>query len=94
MSFNIAIIGATGAVGNQLLTSLIERKFPVSNIYLLASNKSAGKKISYGERHFTVESLNTFDFSKVEIAFFSAGALVSKEFAIEGGYNWCRIYSM
>ena len=91
MSFNIAIIGATGAVGNQLLASLIERKFPVSNIYLLASNKSAGKKISYGERHFTVESLNTFDFSKVEIAFFSAGASVSKEFAIEAENKNCYV---
>ena len=91
MSFNIAIIGATGAVGNKLLSSLIERRFSINNIYLLASRSSAGKKIFYGEKEYTIEFLNTFDFSKVDIAFFSAGAAVSKKFAVEAENKGCYV---
>ncbi len=91
MSYNIAIIGATGAVGNKLLSTIIDRKFPFNNLYLLASEKSNGKKISYNNSEFEVTSLEQFDFSKADIAFFSAGASVSSKFAVEAEKKNCYV---
>ena len=81
MIFNIAIIGATGAVGHKLLSTIFERDFPVNKIYLVASKKSIGKIIKYKNKEFVVESIESFDFSKVEIAFFSAGAETAEKYA-------------
>ncbi|WP_026069332.1 aspartate-semialdehyde dehydrogenase [Legionella tunisiensis] len=78
---NIAIVGATGAVGEALLTVLQERDFPVDNLYPLASARSAGKTVTFNNRQLDVEDLSTFDFSQVDIALFSAGGSVSKQFA-------------
>ena len=79
--YNIAIIGATGAVGQMMIQILLERNFPINNLYLLASEKSDGKKISVNGKDFTVEVLDGFDFNGVDIAMFSAGADVSKKYA-------------
>ena len=79
--YNIAIIGATGAVGQMMIQILLERDFPINNLYLLASEKSDGKKISVNGKDFTVEALDGFDFNGVDIAMFSAGADVSKKYA-------------
>ncbi len=79
--YNIAIIGATGAVGQMMIQILLERDFPINNLYLLASEKSDGKKISVNGKDFTVEVLDGFDFNGVDIAMFSAGADVSKKYA-------------
>ena len=79
--YNIAIVGATGAVGETLISILIERNFPVGEFVALASARSAGEKISFGEREVEVQDLAKFDFSGVDIAFFSAGASVSREHA-------------
>src|SRR4029450_10121083 len=81
MSVNVAIAGATGAVGQEFLTVLAERNFPVKNLKLLASARSAGKKVNYRGQTYTIEELTHDSFKDVQIAFFSAGGSISKEFA-------------
>ncbi len=79
--FDIAVVGATGAVGETMLEILAERKFPINNIYALASSRSAGSRVSFGDKMIVVEDLAEFDFSKVQIGIFSPGASVSKIYA-------------
>ena len=79
--YDVAVVGATGAVGETMLEILAERDFPVNNVYPLASARSAGKKIPFGDTYLTVEDLSTFDFSKVQIGLFSAGASISDKYA-------------
>jgi aspartate-semialdehyde dehydrogenase len=81
MPVNVAIVGATGAVGQELLAVLAERKFPMKSLTLLASARSAGKKISFGGETFTVQELTKDSFKGIQIAFFSAGGSISREFA-------------
>ncbi len=81
MSVNVAIVGATGAVGQEFLTVLAERKFPMKSLKLLASAKSAGKKLEFDGKSYTIEELTHDSFKDVQIAFFSAGGSISKEFA-------------
>src|SRR5438105_549055 len=78
---NVAIAGATGAVGEEFLRVLAERDFPIKNLKLLASARSAGKKLTYRGKEYTVEELTKDSFKDVKIAFFSAGGSISKEFA-------------
>lgn len=78
---NIAIVGVTGAVGQVMLKILAERNFPVANLYLLVSKRSAGKKINYQGIDYTIIDLAHFDFAKADIALFSAGASVSAQYA-------------
>ena len=77
---NIAIVGATGAVGDALLQVLQERKFPVDKLYPLASARSVGKTVVFNQQTLDVDDLATFDFIGVDIAFFSAGGEVSKTY--------------
>ena len=79
--FDVAVVGATGAVGETMLEILAEREFPVNNVYPLASVRSAGKKVPFGGTYLTVEDLDKFDFSKVQIGLFSAGASISEKYA-------------
>ena len=79
--YDVAVVGATGAVGETMLEILAERKFPVNQVYPLASERSAGKKVPFGNTYLTVENLDNFDFSRVQIGLFSAGAGISKKFA-------------
>ena len=81
MSVNVAIVGATGAVGQEFLTVLAERRFPMKSLKLLASAKSAGKTADFGGKTYTVEELTKESFKGIDIAFFSAGGGISKEFA-------------
>jgi aspartate-semialdehyde dehydrogenase len=81
MAVNVAIVGATGAVGQELLTILAQRKFPIKNLTLLASARSAGKKIEFAGKTHTVAELGKGSFKDVNIAFFAAGGNISKEFA-------------
>src|SRR5256714_10237219 len=81
MSVNVAIVGATGAVGSEFLTVLAERNFPIKNLKLLASSRSAGKTIDFKGKSYTVEELSKDSFKDIQIAFFSAGGSISKEFA-------------
>ncbi|MEZ5462745.1 aspartate-semialdehyde dehydrogenase [Dokdonella sp.] len=80
-SFKVAMVGATGAVGEALMEILVERKFPVSEFVALASARSAGAKLDFGGRQVLVQDLAHFDFSGTDIAFFSAGGSVSREHA-------------
>jgi aspartate-semialdehyde dehydrogenase len=81
MSVNVAIVGATGAVGQEFLTVLAERKFPIKSLKLLASARSAGRKVNFDGKPHTVEELTRESFKGIAIAFFSAGGSVSREFA-------------
>ena len=78
---DVAVVGATGAVGEAMLDILHQRNFPVGKIYALASARSAGTTVEFGNRAIRVEDLASFDFSKVQIGLFSPGASVSKEYA-------------
>ena len=80
-SYKVAMVGATGAVGETLLGILAERDFPVGEMVPLASERSAGEKISFGGKQVTVRNLADYDFEGVDIAFFSAGGSVSREHA-------------
>jgi len=80
---NVAIVGATGAVGTTILDKLLERNFPASSIKLLASKRSAGVEISAHGQSFTVEETTVESFDGIDIAFFSAGGNISKMFAEE-----------
>jgi aspartate-semialdehyde dehydrogenase len=81
MGCNLAIAGVTGAVGQEFLKILAEREFPFDSLKMLASSRSAGKKIEFGGKQYVVEELTTKSFTRVDIALFSAGASRSKEFA-------------
>jgi aspartate-semialdehyde dehydrogenase len=78
---DIAVVGATGVVGESMLEILGERKFPVGEIYAVASERSLGRTVTFGDRELDVTSLADFDFGQVQIALFSAGASVSGEYA-------------
>ncbi len=80
-SYNVAVAGATGAVGLDMLETLEKRNFPVKNLRLLASERSVGKKLKFKGEDFVVEELGKDSFKGIDIALFSAGASRSKEFA-------------
>ncbi|MDR1075921.1 MAG: aspartate-semialdehyde dehydrogenase [Xanthomonadaceae bacterium] len=80
-AFTVAVVGATGAVGETMLSILAERKFPVGGIVPLASERSAGSEIEFDGKKITVRDLATFDPKGVDIALFSAGGGISKEYA-------------
>lgn len=79
--FSVAVVGATGAVGEAMIEILESRNFPVAKLYALASARSEGKTVMFKGRPVLVERLDTFDFSKVSLALFSAGGSISAEFA-------------
>jgi len=78
---NIAIVGATGNVGRKLLEVIEKLNFEFSELYLIASDKSIGKKITFKEKTYSIVGLSDFDFSKVKIAFFSAGSTIAEKWA-------------
>ncbi len=88
MKISVAIVGATGAVGQVMREILEQREFPVENLYLLASEKSEGKRLQFQGRSIAVQNLADFDFSQVQLALFSAGGSVSAEYgqrAVDAG---------
>ena len=90
-TYDVAVVGATGAVGETMLEILAERKFPVGKVYPLASSRSAGKRVAYGDKQLVVENLEDFDFSKVQIGIFSPGASVSKIYAPKAAAAGCVV---
>lgn len=90
-TLNIAIVGATGAVGETIREVLETRGFPVNELYLLASARSVGQTYSFNQRQYEVEDLAQFDFSKVDIALFSAGSSVSAEYAPQAAAAGCVV---
>ena len=89
--FNIAIVGATGNVGREIIQILEEKNLPIDNLYLLASARSKGQKIQFLGNDYTVKDLSEFDFSKAQIALFSAGGKISAEFAPKAGKARCIV---
>jgi len=88
---NVAIAGATGAVGEALREILEERKFPVDELFLLASERSEGKRLQFYGHSIKVQRLDTFDFSQARIGFFSAGGAVSAEFVPKAAAAGCVV---
>ena len=91
MEVNIAIIGATGNVGQEMLTILAERLFPVGEVFALASRQSIGREISFGDKTLKCRDLETFDFSQAQIALFAAGGAVAKEWAPKAAKAGCIV---
>ena len=89
--FDVAVIGATGVVGEAMLSILEERDFPVGNLYPLASHRSAGSSIQFNGATHTVGDLEDFDFTKAQIGLFSAGASVSARHAPRAGEAGCVV---
>jgi len=90
-TFDVAVVGATGAVGETMLSILEERKFPIGTLYPLASSRSAGSTIRFQGKQVTVGDLDSFDFSKVQIGLFSAGGSVSAEYAPKAAAAGCVV---
>ena len=78
---DVAVLGATGAVGQTMLKVLKERRFPVGKVYALASQRSAGQSVAFGDQSLTVECVDDFDWSQVQVGLFSAGGSVSEKWA-------------
>jgi aspartate-semialdehyde dehydrogenase len=88
---NVAVVGATGAVGEAMVEILAERNFPVKELHLLASERSEGNVVRFGGRSVRVKRLDQFDFSGVDIALFSAGAAISADFAPKAAAAGCVV---
>ena len=92
MGYRVAVVGATGAVGREIIKTLYERKFPITDIVALASARSVGQEISFGEKRvLKVQNLETFDFSKTDIALFSPGASISVVHAPRAASQGCLV---
>lgn len=89
--YNVAVVGATGAVGQSLIEILEQRNFPVDNFYPLASSRSAGETIRFNGKSCIVQDLETFDFSQAEIGLFSAGGAISKIYAPKAAEAGCIV---
>ena len=81
MSYKVAIVGATGNVGREMLNVLAERNFPISELYALASRRSVGTEVSFGDKVIKCRDLETFDFKGIDFCLMSAGSAVSKEWS-------------
>ena len=88
---DVAVVGATGAVGETMLEILHQRNFPVGKVYAVASARSAGSTVNFGNKALIVEDLAEFDFSKVQVGLFSPGASVSKEYAPKAAAAGCVV---
>ncbi|EGL55590.1 MAG: aspartate-semialdehyde dehydrogenase [Pseudomonadota bacterium] len=88
---DVAVVGATGAVGEAMLEILHQRQFPVGKVYALASERSAGSTVSFGNKSILVEDLAEFDFSKVQVGLFSPGASVSAIYAPKAAAAGCVV---
>jgi len=92
MGYKVAVVGATGAVGREMLQTLAERKFPADEVVALASERSVGREVSFGEdKTLKVQSLADYDFTGTDIALFSPGAKVSAEYAPKAGAAGCIV---
>ncbi len=87
--YDIAVVGATGAVGETMLEILAEREFPVSKVHALASERSLGRTVAYGRRELAVEDLAQFDFGCVQLALFSAGGAISEKYVPKAAAAGC-----
>ena len=91
MGYKVAVVGATGNVGREMMNVLAERQFPADEVYAIASRRSVGIEVSYGEKTLKCQDLATFDFSKVDICLMSAGSGPSKEYSPRIGAKGCLV---
>ncbi len=91
MSYRIAVVGATGNVWREMMNVLVERRFPVSEVHALASRRSIGTEVSFGDKTIKCQDLETFDFSRADICLMSAGSSVAKEWAPAIGAKGCVV---
>ena len=89
--YNVAVAGATGAVGTEIVQILEQRDFPIDNLFLLASSKSKGKKVEFRDEEIVVEDLSEFDFSRAQIGLFSPGGKISAEYAPKAANAGCIV---
>lgn len=89
--YKVAVVGATGAVGETLLSILAERQFPISELVPLASERSAGSRVAFKEKQLLVQNLDTYDFTGTDIALFSAGGSVSAKHAPRAAAAGCVV---
>ena len=93
-TFDIAVIGATGSVGEALVQLLEEREFPAANVHLLASGESAGRALSFKGKSLRVRDLESFDFSSVRLVFFAAGSKVTQKYAAQAATAGCTVIDL
>ncbi len=91
MGFKVAVVGATGNVGREMLSVLVERGFPADEVVALASRRSQGTEVSFGDKTLKVKFLDTYDFSDTDICLMSAGGAVSKEWSPKIGAAGCVV---
>ena len=91
MGYKVAVVGATGNVGREMLNILAERQFPADEVHALASRKSIGVEVSYGDKTLKCKDLEQFDFSKMDFCVMSAGSSVSKEWSPKIGAMGCIV---
>ena len=91
MGFKVAVVGATGNVGREMLDILAERRFPVDEVVALASSRSIGTEVSFGDKTLKCKHLDTYDFSDTDIALMSAGGAISKEWSPKIGAQGCVV---
>jgi aspartate-semialdehyde dehydrogenase len=91
MGYKVAVVGATGNVGREMLSILEERQFPVDECHAIASRKSMGVEVSFGDKTLKCQDLEQFDFSKVDICLMSAGSAVSKDWSPKIGAQGCLV---
>tara|TARA_R110002167_G_scaffold31684_12_gene103897 strand:- start:921 stop:1943 length:1023 start_codon:yes stop_codon:yes gene_type:complete len=91
MGYRIAVVGATGNVGREMLNILHERTFPADEVFAVASTRSVGSEVSFGEKTLKVSALDHFDFSKADIALFSAGGDTAREWAPKAADAGCVV---
>ncbi len=91
MGYKVAVVGATGNVGREMLKVLAERKFPVDEVYAIASRRPLGTEVTFGDRPLKCQDIEQFDFSKVDVCLMSAGSSVSKEWSPRIGAKGCIV---
>ena len=91
MGYKVAVVGATGNVGREMMNVLADRKFPASEVFAIASRRSIGTEVSYGDRVLKCQDLEHFDFAKADICMMSAGSAVAKEWALKIGAKGCVV---
>src|SRR3954463_1984612 len=91
MGYRVAVVGATGNVGREMLNILAERKFPASEVIALASSRSQGQEISFGDKRLKVQNLANFDFRGVDFALMSAGSAIAREYGEKIGATGCIV---
>ncbi|MBL4905857.1 MAG: aspartate-semialdehyde dehydrogenase, partial [Sneathiella sp.] len=91
MGYRVAVVGATGSVGREMLNILDERNFPVTEVTALASKRSAGREVSFGDKTLTIKALDDFDFTGTDFALFSAGGSISAKYAPIAAKQGCIV---